>query len=111
LLRPLVLILHDGVVRSPKRRINWQPRRCQSRTIWRYYHHVDHGLLGCDAVWSCRCLPKFLRNVLPPSSGKRTLVTIKTTKYHNPEEYDQHFHCRENLKSQILSSYSHTENE
>jgi hypothetical protein len=30
---------------------------------------VDVVLLGCNAVWTCRQIPTFRRNILPPSSG------------------------------------------
>jgi hypothetical protein len=29
------------------------------------------GFLGCDAVWTCRWVSMFGRNILPPSSGMK----------------------------------------
>jgi hypothetical protein len=29
---------------------------------------VDVGLLGCDAVWNCRWIPTFRKNIVIPSS-------------------------------------------
>jgi hypothetical protein len=36
------------------------------------------SLLGCDAEWTCRSIPTFRRNVLPPSSGPNGVTTQKT---------------------------------
>jgi hypothetical protein len=41
-------------------------------------HDDDHGenyFLGCDAVYSNRCLPAWRMNVLPPSSESRSKST------------------------------------
>jgi disulfide bond formation protein DsbB len=40
------------------------------------------GLMGCDALWTCRYIPAFRRNILPPSSDQH-----------------RHFHHHENLMS------------
>jgi hypothetical protein len=32
------------------------------------YHYVYVSLLGCNAVWTSRCVSSFRRNTLPPSS-------------------------------------------
>jgi hypothetical protein len=71
------------------------------------------GLLGCDAVWTCRYIPTFWRNILPLSSAlimktvcftETSVSTYKSTRRHNPEDQHRHFHCRENLKSHKLCS-------
>jgi hypothetical protein len=51
----------------------------------------DGCLLGCCAVWSGRCLLKFQRCLLPPSSGRN-----------NPEDSHLHTRRRENLKSRHI---------
>jgi hypothetical protein len=35
------------------------------------------------------------------SSSETLVTTYKTTRHHNPEDHDPHFHSRENLKSDI----------
>jgi hypothetical protein len=41
-------------------------------------------------VWRCRCLPPFVRNVLPRACSSETLVTTcKATWRHNPEDHNQ----------------------
>jgi hypothetical protein len=46
--------------------------KCYKRPL-RYSHRtpkfVDVGLLGCNAMWTCKQIPTFRRNILPPSSG------------------------------------------
>jgi hypothetical protein len=70
-------------------------------------------LLHChNNVWSCRYIPVFWRNILPPSSGlikmetvctSETLVPIHmSTWYDNPEVQHRHLHRCEYLKSYIL---------
>jgi hypothetical protein len=45
-----------------------------------------HGLLGCDAMWSCSWLPVFRRNV-------------GNYKLSQPTNQDLHLQCHKNLKS------------
>jgi hypothetical protein len=33
-------------------------------------------LLGCDTVWSDRCIPMIWSDVLPPSSGKLSMEEL-----------------------------------
>jgi hypothetical protein len=35
------------------------------------------GIQACNTVKSCKCIPVFLRNMLPPSSGYDKSVTIE----------------------------------
>jgi hypothetical protein len=39
----------------------------------------DYCVLGCDDVWSCRYLPAFWRNLLPPSWGRKSKVVVIVT--------------------------------
>jgi hypothetical protein len=50
----------------------------------------DYDLLGCGAMQSGRVRPMFQRNVLPPPSGKKSmLVWKKCYQYHEKESQDQ----------------------
>jgi len=53
---------------------------CKKGTrIWNW------GFLNCDAVWSGRSVPTFLRNFLPPSS-EQLVVTYKAARRHTPQQ-------------------------
>jgi hypothetical protein len=55
----------------------------------------DVGLLGCNAVWTCRTSALKMEIVCL----SETLVpTYKFTRSYNLEDQHQHFHYRENLK-------------
>jgi hypothetical protein len=71
----------------------------------------DVGLLGCNALWTCRQIRTFRRNTLSPPSGvnmeavcfSETLATLhKSKRLFNPKDQIRHFHRRENLKSHLL---------
>lgn len=71
---------------------------------------VDVGILGCDAVLTCRYVPTFLGNILFLSSGlnlevlrsSKTLISIhKSSLRRNPEDQHQYIHPRENLRSHL----------
>jgi hypothetical protein len=41
--------------------------------IFGFHGSDDHGgLLGCDAVWTCRWVPAIWRNILPPPSAPKS---------------------------------------
>jgi hypothetical protein len=46
--------------------------------VWRdsfamkFQYILDGGLLGCDAVWTCRWVSMFRGSILPPSSGMKS---------------------------------------
>jgi hypothetical protein len=74
------------------------------------------NLLGCTAMFLIECRLMFQRYVLPPSSPSwwrqhiphtsETLVNTQLrTRQNIPEDSELHTRCRENLKSQILSSF------
>jgi hypothetical protein len=46
---------------------------------------VDVGLLVCNVVWTCRLIPAFRRNILPPSPLPKMVSTYKSTRRYNPE--------------------------
>jgi hypothetical protein len=49
---------------------------------------VDVGLLGCIAVWTCRRIPTFRRNIPSPSSGmEMERVCSSETLYLPTREY------------------------
>jgi hypothetical protein len=61
------------------------------------------GLLDCGAMWTCRWIPTFQRNLLPSPSGlmeavcsSKTLVsTYKSTWCYNPEDQHRHlYNCQ-----------------
>jgi hypothetical protein len=55
------------------------------------------GLLGYDAVQSCRWLTTFCRNLFLPGPLKTFLTTYKTAWHHNPEDHNPNSHCSKNL--------------
>jgi hypothetical protein len=38
--------------------------------------HVHGGLLGCNAMWACRGVPMFWKNILSPSLLPLTLLRM-----------------------------------
>jgi hypothetical protein len=42
--------------------------------IWGFHDDDGCGLQGSDTVWSCRWLPTFWRNVLPPFTLKTEVI-------------------------------------
>jgi hypothetical protein len=83
----------------------------QSRRIT--FTRVDVCLLGSKAVRTCREVPTFRRNILPPYSAlkmeavcsSKTLVCIyKSSRLYNPKHQHRHLHHRENLKSHIRAT-------
>jgi hypothetical protein len=60
------------VFRSTK--LLWQKRALKIHSIYKSIVNkvVDVVLLGCNAVWTCRSIPKLRRNILSPSSGRRS---------------------------------------
>jgi hypothetical protein len=72
---------------------------------------VDVGLLGCDTIWTCRQVPVYWMNMLPPFSllkidslfsSKTLLSTYKSSWHHKPEAQHQHLLCYDNFKPHIL---------
>jgi hypothetical protein len=67
---------------------------------------VDYGFLSCDAILSCRWLPKFRRNLLPPSAELTLLTTCKSTRWSSPESTlpGNRQSQKENVKILLFSS-------
>jgi hypothetical protein len=66
---------------------------------------LDHGLLGCEVVWSCKWLPSFLKNVslhLQPWRWR----WYKITRNYIPEDHNRHLHRLENLRSHISTRFN-----
>jgi hypothetical protein len=70
----------------------------------KYWENFHCGLPDCDAVWTCRWVAAFLRNIWRPCpqivcSSETLVAPYKSTWRHNPEIHHGNFHRRENLKS------------
>jgi hypothetical protein len=42
--------------------------------------YEKYCFLGCDAMYSGRSVPMFRRNVMPPASGSKSLISKKTAR-------------------------------
>jgi hypothetical protein len=52
-----------------------------TRKLWEL---VDGGLLGCDAVWTCRWVPTFQRNIQPPYESWRWKEYVPPKRWYPP---------------------------
>jgi hypothetical protein len=70
-----------------------------------YQFKSVHNDLGCDTMWTCRWVPMFQTNILPPSSrlkpcsSEMLVPTYKSTQQNSPKDHPRHLHNHENLKS------------
>jgi hypothetical protein len=90
----------------PRRQRNRRYNFCGGSNVF------DRGLLGCDAMWSCRWSSTFPRNLRrlnleenPKIEAIRlseTMVTYTTIRCHNPEAHCRHLRC-ENIESRMMT--------
>jgi hypothetical protein len=59
--------------------------------VSKHLNLVDHGLLDCDAMKSCKWLPKLWRNIW----------NYKSTWHQNPQDHILQFHCHEYFNSYL----------